>query len=254
MIARRSKKEIERIGAACTIVAETLEIIEESLKPGISTGELDRIAEKNIRNCKAEPAFLGYRGFPNSLCVSLNDEVVHGIPSDSRVVNAGDIVSVDVGSIFKGFYGDGARTFAVGEVSVKASELIEVARDSLIAGIECCRPGLRVGDISAAVQAYSENHGFSVVRRYVGHGIGRRMHEDPPIPNFGEAGTGPLIKTGMVFAIEPMVNIGGSEVKTKEDGWTVVTADGSLSSHYEHTVAVTKEGPVILTGKEAGFA
>lgn len=253
MIARRSRKELERIGAACAIVAETLEILEDSLKPGITTGELDRIAERHIRQCNAEPAFLGYHGFPNSLCVSLNSEVVHGIPSDSRVISEGDVVSLDVGSIFKGFYGDGAKTFAVGEVPAATADLIDAARESLMAGIEYCRPGARLGDISAAIQAYVEGRRFSVVRRYVGHGIGRRMHEDPPIPNFGEPGTGPMIKPGMVFAIEPMVNMGGSEVQTLEDGWTVVTADGSLSSHYEHTVAVTKENPVILTGKGASF-
>jgi methionyl aminopeptidase len=253
LIARRSRKELERIGAACKIVAETLEILEDSLKPGITTGELDRIAERHIRQRQAEPAFLGYHGFPNSLCVSLNNEVVHGIPSDDRVIAEGDVVSLDVGSIFKGFYGDGAKTFAVGKVPDQAVALIDTAREALLAGIEFCRPGARVGDISAAVQAYVESRRFSVVRRYVGHGIGRRMHEDPPIPNFGEAGTGPMIKPGMVFAIEPMVNMGGSDVTTLEDGWTVVTADGSLSSHYEHTVAVTKGGPVIMTGREASF-
>ncbi|MFA5867981.1 MAG: type I methionyl aminopeptidase [Actinomycetota bacterium] len=253
MIARRSKKELERIKAAGAIVAETLRIVEDNLTPGITTGELDRIAERHIRQCGAEPAFLGYHGFPNSLCISLNDEVVHGIPKDDKKISNGDLVSVDVGAIYKNFYGDGARTFAVGQVLAQAIDLIETTRDSLKAGIEYCRPGQRVGDISAAVQSYVEGRRYSVVRRYVGHGIGRRMHEDPPIPNFGEPGTGPVIKPGMVFAIEPMVNMGGSDVKTLDDGWTVVTADGSLSAHYEHTVAVTKEGPVILTGEEASF-
>jgi methionyl aminopeptidase len=253
LIARRSKKELEKLKAAGAIVAETLRIVEGNLTPGITTGELDRIAERHIRQCGAEPAFLGYSGFPNSLCVSLNDEVVHGIPDDNRRINEGDLVGVDVGAIYKSFYGDAARTFAVGRVPERAVELIEAARESLMAGIEFCRPGQRVGDISAAIQAHAERHRFSVVRRYVGHGIGRRMHEDPPIPNFGEAGTGPAIKPGMVFAIEPMVNMGGHDVRTLEDGWTVVTVDGSLSAHYEHTVAVTKEGPVILTGEEASF-
>lgn len=253
MIARRSKKELERIKAAGAIVADTLKIIEDSLKPGMSTGELDRIAERHIRQCGAEPAFLGYHGFPKSLCVSLNDEVVHGIPSAERLIGEDDLVSVDVGAIYKSFYGDGAKSFAMGKAPAKAAELIDVTRGSLMAGIEYCRPGARIGDISSAIQSYAEERRFSVVRRYVGHGIGRRMHEDPPIPNFGEAGTGPSIKPGMVFAIEPMINIGGYEVKTLDDGWTVVTADGSLSAHYEHTVAVTKEGPVILTGEEANF-
>lgn len=253
MIVRRSKKELEKIRAACAIVAETLREVEGNLKPGITTGELDRIAERHIRQCGAEPAFLGYHGFPKSLCVSLNNEVVHGIPNDTRQISDGDLVSIDVGAIYKSFYGDGARTFAVGQTPEGAVELIEAARDSLLAGIEYCRPGQRLGDISAAIQAHVESRRFSVVRRYVGHGIGRRMHEDPPIPNFGEAGTGPTIKSGMVFAIEPMVNMGGYDVKTLDDGWTVVTADGKLSAHYEHTVAVTKEDPVILTGEEASF-
>lgn len=253
MIARRSKKELENIKAASAIVAETLRTVESNLTPGITTGELDRIAERHIRQYGAEPAFLGYHGFPKSLCVSLNEEVVHGIPDDKRMISEGDVVSVDVGALYKSFYGDGARTFAVGKAPANALELIAAARDSLMAGIEYCRPGQRVGDISAAIQAYVESRRFSVVRRYVGHGIGRRMHEDPPIPNFGEAGTGPVIKPGMVFAIEPMVNMGGHDVKTLDDGWTVVTVDGSISAHYEHTVAVTKEGPVVMTGEEASF-
>lgn len=248
MIARRSKKELEKIKAACEIVAQTLSLVEENLAPGISTGELDRIAERHIRQCDAEPAFLGYNGFPKTLCVSLNSEVVHGIPSDDRIVGKGDVVSVDVGSIYKGFYGDAARTFPVGDVPERTLELIDVARDALLAGIEYCRPGARLGDVSSAIQTYVERHRFSVVRRYVGHGIGRRMHEDPPIPNFGDPDTGPAIKPGMVFAVEPMVNMGGYDVRTLEDGWTVITTDGSLSAHYEHTVAVTKDGPVILTG------
>ncbi len=252
MIARRSKKELDKIAAAGAIVAETLKIVEDSLKPGITTRELDRIAERYIRERGAVPAFLGYHGFTGTLCVSLNDEVVHGIPSDDRTVKAGDIVSIDVGAILGGYYGDGAKTFAVGDVPAETTKLIEVVRDALLSGIEQCRPGNRIGDVSAAIQRHAESFGFSVVRRYVGHGIGRHMHEDPPIPNYGEPGNGPVIRPGMVFAVEPMVNIGSYEVKTLDDGWTVVTVDGSLSSHYEHTVAVTKDGPVVLTRSQGG--
>lgn len=238
---------MDKMGTASRIVAETLNVIEESLKPGITTGELDRIAERHIRSLGAVPAFLGYSGFPASICASINDEVVHGIPSDKREIAEGDIVSIDVGTIVSGYYGDAAKTFAVGAVAPEAAKLLEVTEEALIKGIEKCFPGNRLSDIGAAVQAHAESFGFSVVRRYVGHGIGRKMHEDPPIPNYGTPGNGPLLKAGMVFAIEPMINIGGSEVATKEDEWTVVTTDGSLSAHFEHTVAIGKDGPEILS-------
>lgn len=247
MIARRSRKELDKIGAASLVVAETLAVIEEYVKPGITTGELDRIAERHIRGLGAVPAFLGYSGFPASICASINDEVVHGIPSEDRKVVRGDVISIDVGAIVDGYYGDAARTFAVGDVSLEAAKLLEVTEESLFKGIEKCFPGNRLSDIGAAIQGHAESFGFSVVRRYVGHGIGRRMHEDPPIPNYGTPGNGPLLKAGMVFAIEPMINMGGSEVATKEDDWTVVTTDASLSAHFEHTVAIGKDGPEILS-------
>ena len=254
MIARRSRKELERMAAAGGIVAETLDLIEKNLTYGITTRELDRIAERQIRKHDATPAFLGYRGFPASICVSLNNEVVHGIPSSEREVKDGDIVSVDIGAVYRGFCGDAARTFAVGCVKPEAAKLLEVTKKALMKGIEQCRPGNKLGDISAAVQRHVESNGFSVVRRYVGHGIGRRMHEDPPIPNFGKPGDGPVLKTGMVLAIEPMVNIGGYEVKTLDDQWTVVTEDGSLSAHFEHSVAVGADEPVILTEQKGGLS
>lgn len=254
MIARRSRKELERMAAAGGIVAQTLDLIENNLTSGITTGELDRIAERQIRKHDAMPAFLGYRGFPASICVSLNNEVVHGIPSSEREVRDGDIVSVDIGAVYQGFYGDAARTFAVGRVKPEAAKLLEVTKKALLKGIEKCRPGNNLGDISAAIQRHVESNGFSVVRRYVGHGIGRRMHEDPPLPNFGKPGEGPVLKTGMVLAIEPMVNIGGYEVKTLDDQWTVVTEDGSLSAHFEHSVAVGADEPDILTEIEGGLS
>lgn len=247
MIAKRSAKELDKMGAASRIVAETLAVIEENIKPGITTGELDRIAERHIRSLGAIPAFLGYSGFPASICASINDEVVHGIPSDDREIVSGDVISVDVGTIVDGYYGDAARTYAVGPVPPETAKLLEVTEESLFKGIEKCFPGNRLSDIGAAIQAHAESFGFSVVRRYVGHGIGRKMHEDPPIPNYGTPGNGPLLKAGMVFAIEPMINMGGSEVATKEDEWTVVTTDGSLSAHFEHTVAIGKDGPQILS-------
>ena len=247
MIARRSGKELDKIGAASRVVAETLAVIEKSLKPGMTTGELDSIAERHIISLGAVPAFLGYSGFPASICASINDEVVHGIPSDNRKIAQGDVVSVDVGAIVAGYYGDGARTFAIGTVAPEAAKLLEVTEEALFKGIEKCFPGNRLSDIGAAIQQHAESFGFSVVRRYVGHGIGRKMHEDPPIPNYGTPGNGPVLKAGMVFAIEPMVNIGGSEVATKEDEWTVVTTDGSLSAHFEHTIAIGKDGPAVLS-------
>jgi methionyl aminopeptidase len=233
--------------AAGALVAETLAEIERNISPGMTTGELDRIAEKFIREHGAVPAFLGYSGFPASICVSVNSEVVHGIPSDERTIDAGDIVSVDVGTIISGYYGDGAKTFAVGKVDAVAAKLVEVTEAALMSGIDRCVVGGRISDIGAAIQVHAESFGFSVVKRYVGHGIGRRMHEDPPVPNYGIPGLGPVLKAGMVLAIEPMVNVGGDDVMTLADDWTVVTRDGGLSAHFEHTVAVTAGGPVILT-------
>lgn len=228
------------------VTARALRLVGEAVRPGVTTGELDAVAEEAIRSAGALPAFKGYHGFPATICASVNDQVVHGIPGQT-VLRAGDILSVDVGAIVEGYYGDSARTFAVGEVSEQASALLDATRKSLEAGIAQCVCGRRLLDISHAVQTVAEGAGFSVVREYVGHGIGRAMHEDPQLPNFGPAGQGPALAEGMVFAIEPMVNAGGPGVRSLEDGWTVVTQDGSLSAHFEHTVAITAEGPRILT-------
>lgn len=236
----RSMREAGRI------TARALRLVGEHVRPGMTTLELDQIAEEVIRQAGALPAFKGYRGFPATICASINHEVVHGIPS-SRRLSQGDILSVDIGTIVDGYYADAAMTFPVGEVDEEASRLLDVTRRSLDAGISQVREGKRLFDISAAIQSVAEEAGFGVVREYVGHGIGRSMHEEPQVPNFGIAGTGPALKAGMVFAIEPMINAGGPEVDALEDGWTVVTRDRSLSAHFEHTVAVGTNGPVILT-------
>jgi len=228
------------------IVALTLATLAERIRPGLATRELDRLAEQIITQEGAIPSFKGYRGFPASLCVSINDEVVHGIPGQRRL-REGDIVSLDVGAIYQGYQGDAAITVGVGRISKRAAALIEAAKGALAAGIAAARAGNRLSDISWAIQSYAEARGFSVVREYVGHGIGRDMHEDPRIPNFGEPGQGVLLKPGMTFALEPMLNIGGYAVRLKGDNWTVVTMDGSLSAHYEHTLAVTEGEPEILT-------
>lgn len=228
------------------ITAKALRVVASAVRPGATTGDLDRLAEEAIRAEGAVPAFKGYHGFPGTLCTSLNDEVVHGIPG-ARVLREGEIVSVDCGAIVDGYYGDSAMTFPVGEVSEEAKRLMVATRESLEAGIARCVPGMRLYDISAAVQDVAERAGFSVVREYVGHGIGRSMHEDPQVPNYGKAGTGPTLKPGMVLAIEPMINAGRADVRSLDDGWTVVTADGSLSAHFEHTVAITADGPRVLT-------
>jgi methionyl aminopeptidase len=219
----------------------------EAVSPGVTTAELDELAEREIRNAGAQPAFKGYHGFPATLCTSVNYEVVHGIPSRTRRLVSGDILSVDVGAIVDGYYGDSAMTFAVGEVSPQVGELLSATRASLQAGIEACGEGARLSDISHAVQQVAESAGFSVVREYVGHGIGREMHEEPQIPNYGPPGKGPVLKEGMVLAIEPMINAGKADVESLADGWTVVTCDRMPSAHFEHTVVVTSEGPVVLT-------
>ena len=247
MIIRKSKREIDIMSKANSIVAETHEFLSEKIEPGISTYDLDKLAEEFIENKGGKPSFKGYRGYPASVCLSINDEVVHGIPSKTRVLEKGMILSVDIGVYFKGFHGDAARTFPVGKISQEAKSLIEVTRKALDKGIENAIIGNRLTDISNAVQTHVENAGCSVVRDYVGHGIGTDMHEDPQIPNFGPAGRGPRLKEGMTLAIEPMVNIGHYNVKTKDDGWTVVTEDGSLSAHWEDSIAITKEGPKILS-------
>lgn len=242
----KSPAEIEVMREAGRITASALRVVGEAVAPGVTTAQLDEIAAEHIRNEGGKPAFLGYRGFPATVCVSVNDEVVHGIPGKRRL-REGDIVSVDCGVIVDGYYGDAAMTFPVGQVSDQARRLMDVTREALDAAIARCRPGMRLGDVGNAVQTVVERAGFSVVREYVGHGIGRSMHEEPQVPNFGRAGTGVTLKPGTVLAIEPMVNAGGYAVRSLDDGWTVVTADGSLSAHFEHTVAITEDGPSILT-------
>ena len=252
MIELKSEREIRIIRENGRIVALTLSYLKEKIKPGIKTIELDKLAEEFIVKKNAIPAFKGYRGYPGNICASVNNEVVHGIPGE-RVLKEGEIISVDVGVLKNGFYADGAWTFPVGEISNQAKKLLEVTLESLEAGISQALAGNRLGDISYAVQSIAEKNGYSVVRDLTGHGIGRQMHEDPPIPNFGSPGTGLLLKEGMILAIEPMVNAGGYEIKTLEDNWTVVTLDGSLSAHFEHTVAITQNGAEILTFPEESF-
>ncbi|MEW9095658.1 MAG: type I methionyl aminopeptidase [Clostridiaceae bacterium] len=247
MIILKNNIEIEYMRQAGKVVAETLAKLEEVVKPGISTAELDRIAEELIVKRGAKPSFKGYYGFPASICASVNNEVVHGIPSQDRILQEGDIISVDCGAILNGYHGDAARTLPVGKVSEEAEKLINVTKDSFFKGVEKAIVGNRLTDISFAIQQYVESFGYSVVRDYVGHGIGRDMHEDPEIPNFGRVGRGPKLMNGIVLAIEPMVNIGDYHVDVKPDNWTVVTKDNSLSAHYENTVAVLDNGPEILT-------
>ncbi|MFC1998107.1 type I methionyl aminopeptidase [Chloroflexota bacterium] len=242
----KSPQEIDIMRQAGRIVAIVLEKLESSVEPGITTGQLNKIAEEEAKKNNAIPSFKGYRGFPASICVSVNDQIVHGIPS-KRVLNEGDIVSIDFGVIYNGFQGDAARTVAVGKISSDAQKLMQATREALMAGIAKVRDGVHLGDVSSAVQKHVESNGFSVVREYVGHGIGRDMHEDPQIPNFGSAGRGPILRKGMTIAIEPMVNAGGWQTRLTESGWTVLTADGSLSAHFEHTIAVTHGKPEILT-------
>jgi methionyl aminopeptidase len=246
MIQYKSTREIGKIRNAGRVVAEVLDLISENVRPGVTTSELDCLASKFFRKRGAKPAFLGYQGFPANICVSINDQVVHGIPGD-RKLQEGQIVSVDVGAIVDGFFGDSARTFAVGEIDEEARRLLSVTEQALHRGIECCRTGNRLGDLSSAIQSYVEAEGFSVVRDLVGHGIGRKMHEEPQVPNFGLAGEGLELREGLVIAIEPMINAGDYSVRVLPDGWTIVTSDGSLSAHFEHTVAVTADGPEILT-------
>lgn len=246
MIVLKSPQEIEKIGQACRIVAMTLVYLKEWVKPGVSTRELDRLAEEFIVKQGARPAFKGYRDFPCTLCTSINEEVVHGIPS-KRQLKEGDIIGIDAGAVVEGYFGDAAITLPVGKTTPEIQRLMEVTEQALYKGIAQASPGNRLSDISHAIQTHAEGAGYSVVTDFVGHGIGRNLHEDPQVPNFGQPGQGPRLKEGMVLAIEPMVNMGGSAVKILEDHWTVVTQDGRLSAHFEHTIAVTSQGPVILT-------
>lgn len=244
----KTPEEIELMRAASQIVFGALEEIEKAVSPGITTAELDQIGETYIRDCGAEPAFLGYQGFPASVCVSIDDEVVHGIPGTRRLTE-GMVVSFDVGAKLNGYFGDSARTVAVGEVSAEDLRLIATTREALSAGIEQARIGRRLYDISAAIQSHAEQANYSVVRDLVGHGIGKSMHEEPQVPNYGTPGGGPVLAEGLVIAIEPMINAGGGAVGWAPDRWTVKTRDGSKSAHFEHTVAVTQNGPDILTLK-----
>jgi methionyl aminopeptidase len=249
MIILKSLQEIEKIRKACIIVADVLDGVRAKVRPGVSTQQLDEFAERFILAAGAKPAFKGYRGYPKTLCTSVNNEVIHGIPSKDVVLAQGDIVSIDVGAVVEGFYGDGAITLAVGAIAPAADQLVRVTEESLARGIAQAQPGNHLFDISHAVQSYVESNGYSVVREFVGHGIGRNLHEDPQLPNYGDKGKGPRLKPGMVLAIEPMVNAGGSATLVKEDNWTAVTVDGSLSAHFEHTIAVMADGPWILTKK-----
>jgi methionyl aminopeptidase len=251
VIELKSPTQIGHMREAGRILADAFRVCRDLVKPGVSTLEIDREVESLIRDRKAKPAFKGYRGFPATICASINEEVVHGIPAARRRLREGDIIGLDLGAIVEGYYADAAVTMPVGEVTDEARRLLDVTRESLDLGIAQCSPGRRLGDVSAAIQRHVEAAGFGVVRAFVGHGIGRALHEDPQVPNFGEAGRGPLLRVGMVLALEPMVTMGHWEVRVLDDRWTAVTADGSLAAHFEHTVAVTEHGPEVLT-KDAG--
>jgi methionyl aminopeptidase len=246
MIVLKSAREIQQMRDAGKIAARALALVGDAVKIGITTGELDTIARRFIEKSGAVPSFLGYSGYPATICASVNDEVVHGIPSE-RVLQDGDIVSIDLGVIYKGYHGDNAKTYAVGKISEKARKLIDVTEQSFYAGMAAFVEGNRLQCISEAIQTTAQNAGFSVVRELVGHGIGQQLHEDPNVPNFVSGNKGPKLRVGMVLAIEPMINMGGKETYTLPDGWTVCTSDKSMSSHYEHTVALTDNGPEILT-------
>ena len=242
----KSRRELEAMARAGAIVGDTLTLLKRSVEPGITTGELNRIAEKNIRSKGAVPAFLGYQGFPGTICASVNEEIVHGIPG-KRVLKEGDIIKMDVGAIIDGFIGDAAISVGVGEVEPSAQRLMDDTEASLYAGIAAAQPGNRLGDIGAAIEGYALERGYGLVRGYGGHGIGRHLHEDPHVPNYGEPGKGVLLRPGMCICIEPMLNLGTEETQVLDDAWTVVTADGALSSHFEHTLAITQDGPKILS-------
>lgn len=247
MITIKSAHQIDKMREACRITKGALDLLAAHVRPGITTAQLDSIAHKYILSQGAKPNFLHYNGFPGSICASVNDQVVHGIPHKNVVLREGDIISIDMGAVKNGFHGDAARTFAVGKVSAEAEKLIRVTRESFFEGVKYLKHGAKLGDISYAIQSYVESNGFSVVRDLVGHGIGESLHEDPQVPNFGHKGRGVKLAAGMTLAIEPMVNAGAYEVEVLDDDWTVVTADGSLSAHYENTVLITRDGYEILT-------
>ena len=254
MIVLKSDREIALMRRGGHILAEVVAMLDDFVKPGMSTLEVDEEVESFIRERGAVPAFKGYRGFPATVCISINEEVVHGIPSAQRRMKDGDIVGFDLGCIVEGYYADCAVTLPLGEIPARVQELLDVTRGSLEKAIAQCRPGRRLSDVSHAVQHHVEPHGFGIVRTFVGHGIGRALHEEPQVPNFGDPGRGPQLKTGMVLAIEPMVTMGGYDVKILDDGWTAVTKDGSLAAHFEHTIAVTDDGPEVLTSKSGRAA
>lgn len=247
MIVIKTAREIQKMQDACTLSARALKLAGEAVEPGVSTKEIDTIVQKFIEEQGAKPSFLGYGGFPGSACVSVNNVVIHGIPSKKIILKAGDIVSIDVGAYLEGYHGDNAYTFPCGDISKEARMLLDATKESLFQGIQKAVAGNRVGDISSAVQKYVETRGYSVVRDFVGHGVGAKLHEEPSVPNFGTAGRGPRLIPGMTIAIEPMVNQGKYDVEVLSDDWTTVTKDGSLSAHFEHTVAITPDGPVIMT-------
>jgi methionyl aminopeptidase len=246
MIILKNKAELELMRVAGKISAQALAVGGEMVKPGVTTGQIDKAIHKFILSQKATPSFLGYSGFPASACISVNDEVIHGIPG-SRVIHPGDVVSIDVGALYRGYHGDNAATFPAGEISPEAAQLLRVTEESLYKGIEAAVPGKRIGDIGYAVQSHVAPFGYGVVRDFIGHGVGSQMHESPEVPNFGRPGRGVRLAAGMTIAIEPMINQKGDEVKVMRDGWTVLTVSGSNSAHFEHTVAITDNGPVILT-------
>ena len=247
MIKLKNKEQLATMKEACVITGETLYAAGEKIREGITTKELDTFIREFIERHGARPTFLGYGGFPGSACISVNEQVIHGIPSDKVILKEGDIVKIDVGAYYKGFTGDSACTFPVGRISEEASKLIEVTRESFYRGIANAIPGNRIGDIGFGIQQHVMENGFSVVRQYVGHGVGKELHEDPEVPNYGTPGRGIRLCSGMTIAVEPMVNVGTHNVKVLDDKWTVVTADGKLSAHYEHTVAITDDGPVLMT-------
>ncbi|MBR4050334.1 MAG: type I methionyl aminopeptidase [Clostridia bacterium] len=247
MIVLKTNRELALMREACRISAGALRVAGEAVQPGVTTEEIDRIAYEYIIRQGAKPNFLNYNGFPATACISINDEVIHGIPSKKRIIREGDIVSIDLGATINGYHGDNAATFAAGKISPEAERLINTTRESLYEGIKAAVAGGRIGDISAAVQRYCEERGYSVVRDFVGHGIGTKLHEDPGVPNYGTPGRGVRLLPGMTLAIEPMINAGGYEVRQLSDGWTIKTKDAGLSAHFEHTVAITNDGPKILT-------
>ncbi len=247
MIVLKTGRELSLMREACVIAAGALQTAGQAVEPGVTTAEIDRIVRDYIEKQGAQPAFLNYNGFPATTCISINDEVIHGIPNQSRVIANGDLVSIDLGAKFNGYIGDNAATFAAGDISPEAQRLSDTTRESLYEGIKACVAGGRIGDIGAAISSYCEFRGYSVVKEYTGHGVGSKLHEDPSVPNFGRAGRGTRLLPGMTLAIEPMINMGKAAIKLMPDGWTVKTLDGKLSAHFEHTIAITADGPIIMT-------